>query len=96
MNLIRLSFIGAKLKEEAKYMSKLKDVVDDKTGKFIKQPPMVIQDIVPADDVAKSISEHMRYRYQMTSITPLNTGPHGGRLLLLYQYTGQPVAGLHR
>lgn len=77
-------------------MSKLKDVVDDKTGKFIKQPPLVIQDIIPADDVAKSINEHMRYRYQMTSITPLNTGPHGGRLLLLYQYAGQPIAGLHR
>ena len=69
-------------------MGKLKDVVDDKTGKFIKTPPLVVQEIVPADDVAKSILEHLRYRYQMVSLTPLNTGPHGGRLLLLYNYTG--------
>ncbi len=69
-------------------MSRLKDVVDDKTGKFIKTPPPVLQDIVPADDVSKSILEHLRYRYQFSSITPLNTGPHGGRLLLLYHYAG--------
>jgi hypothetical protein len=69
-------------------MSQLKDVVDDKTGKFIKSPPYIVQHIVPADDVAKSILEHMKYRYQFSSITPLTVGPHGGRLLLLYHYSG--------
>ncbi len=71
-------------------MGKLKDLVDDKTGKFIKSPLMVIQEIVPADDVSKSILEHLKYRYQMVSITPLTVGPHGGRLLLIYNYTGTP------
>ncbi|MBX9668884.1 MAG: hypothetical protein K2X93_14765 [Candidatus Obscuribacterales bacterium] len=71
-------------------MGKLKDLVDDKTGKFIKAPLVVIQDIVPADDVSKSILEHLKYRYQMVSITPLTVGPHGGRMLLIYNYTGTP------
>lgn len=71
-------------------MGKLKDIVDLQTGKFIKSPLMVIQDIVPADDVSKSILEHMKYRYQFSSITPCTVGPHGGRMLLLYSYTGGP------
>ncbi len=73
-------------------MGKLKDLVDDKTGKFIKAPLVVIQDIVPADDVSKSILEHLKYRYQMVSITALTVGPHGGRMLLIYNYTGTPPA----
>lgn len=72
-------------------MGKLKDIVDDKTGKFIKTPIVVVQDIVPADDVSKSILEHLKYRYQMVNITPLTVGPHGGRLLLIYNYTGGAV-----
>ena len=69
-------------------MPRLNDIVDQKTGKYIKSPTYVVQDIVPADDVSKSVLEHLRYRYQLSSITPLNTGPHGGRLLLLYHYMG--------
>ncbi len=72
-------------------MGKLYDIVDDKSGKFIKTPLQVIQDIIPADDVSKSILEHLKYRYQMVSITPLTVGPHGGRILLIYNYTGGPV-----
>ncbi len=72
-------------------MGKLKDITDDKTGKFIKTPIVVVQDIVPADDVSKSILEHLKYRYQMVSITPLTVGPHGGRILLIYNYTGGAV-----
>lgn len=74
-------------------MGKLKDIVDDKTGKFIKSPIAVVQDIVPADDVSKSILEHLKYRYQMVSITSLTVGPHGGRILLLYNYTGGTTPG---
>lgn len=69
-------------------MPKLTDFVDEKTGKFFKSPVAVVQDIVPADDVSKSILEHLKYRYQMVSITSLTVGPHGGRILLLYNYTG--------
>lgn len=71
-------------------MGKLTDVVDLKTGQFFKSPIMVVQDIVPADDVSKSILEHLKYRYQMVSMLPLTVGPHGGRILLLYNYTGGP------
>ena len=63
-------------------MGKLRDLVDDKTGKFIKSPIMVVQDIVPADDVSASILMHLKYRYQMVSMLPLTVGPHGGRVLL--------------
>ena len=66
-------------------MARLKDILDEK-GQFIQNPPLVIQSIEPADDVAKSILEHLRYNYRITNITALTTGPHGGRLLLLYQY----------
>jgi len=69
-------------------MSKLTDIVDDKNGKFIKSPVAVVQDIVPADDVSKSILMHLKYRYQMVSMLSLTVGPHGGRVLLLYNYTG--------
>jgi len=71
-------------------MPKLSDVVDLKTGKYIQKPLLVIQDVMPVDDVSKSILEHMRYQYQMISLTPIDTGPHGGRILLLYQYVGKP------
>jgi hypothetical protein len=73
-------------------MPKLTDVVDDKTGKFIKAPIMVLQDIIPADDVSASILMHLKYRYQMVSMLSLTIGPHGGRVLLLYNYTGGAVA----
>lgn len=69
-------------------MSKLKDLVDDKLQKFFATPTFVVQDIVPADDVSKSIIEHNKYRYQLASLTPLAVGPHGGRVLLIYTYTG--------
>ncbi len=70
-------------------MAKLKDIIDPVTKEFVEQPPYIIQLIEPADYVAEAILEHMKYGYQMTSLTPLNTGPHGGRLLLLFHYTGQ-------
>jgi hypothetical protein len=73
-------------------MPKLTDVADTKLKKFIKSPPMVVQEICPADDVSSSIIEHSNYRYQLTSMTALTVGPHGGRMLLLYAYTGAPVA----
>jgi hypothetical protein len=69
-------------------MGKLTDICDLKTGQFFKTPLPVIQDIVPADDVSKSILEHLKYRYQMVSMLSLTVGPHGGRILLLYNYTG--------
>ncbi len=69
-------------------MGKLIDVVDLKEGKFFKQPTFVVQDVVPVDDVSKSILEHARFNYTFSSLTPINTGPHGGRCLLLFQYTG--------
>ncbi len=69
-------------------MAKLTDMVDLKTGVFFKNPFPVCQDIVPADDVAKSVLEHLKYRYQMVSMMALTVGPHGGRILLLYNYTG--------
>lgn len=72
-------------------MSKLKDLVDEKLMKFIKSPTFVVQEIVPADDVSKSILEHQKYRYQLSSLTPLAVGPHGGRILLLYTYQGGAV-----
>lgn len=65
-------------------MAKLSDFVDRKTGESFKKPLLVVQDITPADDVADSILEHMKYSFQMISITPINDGPHSGRMLLLY------------
>ncbi|HEY9685276.1 MAG TPA: hypothetical protein V6C86_27120 [Oculatellaceae cyanobacterium] len=65
-------------------MAKLKDLIDAK-GEFYEEPPPIIQLIEPADYIAEAILEHLRYGYQVTSMTPLNTGPHGGRLLLLFQ-----------
>lgn len=70
-------------------MAKLTDFVDIKTGEKFKKPLMVVQDTVPVDDVAESILEHMRFQYQMISITPVNDGPHSGRMLLLYSYAGK-------
>ncbi|MDX2108553.1 MAG: hypothetical protein SFY67_19320 [Candidatus Melainabacteria bacterium] len=69
-------------------MGKLIDVVDLKEGKFFKQPTFVVQDVVPVDDVSKSIIEHARFNYTFSSLTPINSGPHGGRILMLFQYTG--------
>lgn len=68
-------------------MARLKDLLD-KQGNFYEEPPLLIQTIEPADYIAETILEHMRYGYQMTSMTPLNTGPHGGRLLVLFQKIG--------
>ncbi len=70
-------------------MAKLADFVDLKTGEKFNKPLLVVQDITPADDVAESILEHMKYNYQMISITPINDGPHSGRLLLLYSYAAK-------
>jgi hypothetical protein len=72
-------------------MPKLTDIVDTKLKKFIKRPTMVVQEICPADDVSQSIIEHSNYRYQLTSMTSLTVGPHGGRLLLIYAYQGGAV-----
>ena len=69
-------------------MAKLTDFVDLKTGEYFKKPMLVIQHTVPVDDVADSILEHMRHQYQMIS-TPIGDGPHAGRMLLLYSYTGK-------
>ncbi len=69
-------------------MAKLKDLMDEK-GNFYERPPLVVQIIEPADYVADQIMEHSRYGYQLISITPINMGPHGGRMLLLFQQ-GQP------
>ncbi len=69
-------------------MGRLIDVVDVKEGKFFRQPTFVVQDVVPVDDVSKSIIEHARFNYTFSSLTPINNGPHAGRILLLYQYTG--------
>lgn len=72
-------------------MPQLKDLADLKTNKFFKTPTAIVQEIVPADDVSKSILEHMKFRYTLQSMTPLAVGPHGGRLLLLFIYTGGAV-----
>lgn len=69
-------------------MSELKDFVDLKMQKQFGNPTAVVQCIVPADDVAKAILEHLRYRFQFISLTPLTVGPHGGRILMLFQYMG--------
>ena len=70
-------------------MAKLTDFVDLKTGEKFNKPLMVVQDTVPVDDVADSILEHMRFQYQMISITPVNDGPHSGRMLLIYSYAAK-------
>jgi hypothetical protein len=64
-------------------MARLKDLVNEK-GEFYEEPPIIVQCIEPADYVSEQILEHLRFGYQLTSLTPLNTGPHGGRLLCLF------------
>ncbi len=64
-------------------MARLKDIMNER-GEFYEEPPFIIQCIEPADYVSEQILEHLKYGYQMTSMTALNTGPHGGRLLLLF------------
>jgi hypothetical protein len=68
-------------------MARLKDILNQQ-GEFYADvtPPLYIQCIEPADYVADQLLEHLRYGYQLTSMTPLSTGPHGGRILLLFQY----------
>ncbi|CAN5274625.1 hypothetical protein BH11CYA1_BH11CYA1_09780 [soil metagenome] len=72
-------------------MPKLTDLVDTKLKKWLKSPTMVVQEICPADDVSASIIEHSNYRFQLTSMTALTVGPHGGRMLLIYAYQGGAV-----
>ena len=48
---------------------------------------MIVQIIEPADYVSDQILDHMRYGYQLASMTPINSGPHGGRVLLIFQQT---------
>jgi hypothetical protein len=74
-------------------VSELKDFVDLKLQKVFGNPTAVVQTIVPADDVAKTILEHLRYRFQFISLTPLTVGPHGGRVLMLFQYMGPAAPG---
>jgi len=74
-------------------VSELKDFIDLKMQKQFGNPTAVVQAIVPADDVAKTILEHTRWRFQFISITPLSVGPHGGRLLMLFQYMGPAAPG---
>lgn len=69
-------------------MARLKDIINEK-GEFWEEPPPIIQCIEPADYIAEQILEHLRFGYQLTSMTPLNTGPHGGRLLMLFHRVGQ-------
>jgi len=69
-------------------MARLKDLLD-KNGEFYEAPPLLIQTIEPADYIAETILEHMRYGYVVMSMTALNTGPHGGRLLIIFQHSGQ-------
>jgi hypothetical protein len=86
-----VSIVWLPIKQGSQGMPQLTDLADLKTNKFFKTPTAVVQEICPADDVSKSILDHMKFRYQLHSITPLTVGPHGGRLLLLYSYTGGPV-----
>lgn len=65
-------------------MARLKDLMD-KQGNFYERPPAIVQTIEPADDVADQILEHSRYGFQLISLTPINFGPHAGRMLLLFQ-----------
>lgn len=74
-------------------MSELKDFIDLKLQKQFGTPTAVVQAIVPADDVAKTILEHLRYRFQFISLTPLTIGPSGGRILMLFQYMGPAAPG---
>jgi len=67
-------------------MGTLKDCVDEKTGQFFTTPPYYIQAIVPADDVAKSLVDHLRFNYRMTEMLNVVAGPNSGRVLLIYQY----------
>jgi hypothetical protein len=74
-------------------VSELKDFIDLKLQKQFGTPTAVVQAIVPADDVAKTILEHLRYRFQFISHTPLTIGPSGGRILMLFQYMGPAAPG---
>ncbi|MBS1993213.1 MAG: hypothetical protein JSS83_22010 [Cyanobacteria bacterium SZAS LIN-3] len=74
-------------------MSVLSDFIDLKMQKQFGNPTAVVQAIVPADDVSKTILEHMRWRFQFISLTPLAVGPHGGRILMLFQYMGPAAPG---
>jgi hypothetical protein len=64
-------------------MARLKDLLNEK-GEFYEKP-LIIQCIEPADYVAEQILEHLRYGYQLMSMTPISAGPHSGRMLLLFQ-----------
>jgi hypothetical protein len=68
-------------------MAKLKDIINERGEFYELPPPFIIQLIEPADYVAEQILEHLKYGYHLTSLTALNTGPHGGRLLLLFHRT---------
>jgi hypothetical protein len=74
-------------------VSELKEFVDLKMQKQFGNPTAVVQCIVPADDVAKNILEHLKWRFQFISLTPLTVGPHGGRVLMLFQYMGPAAPG---
>lgn len=64
-------------------MARLKEFMNEK-GEFYETPPMIVQLIEPADYVADQILDHMRYGYQLASLTPLSAGNHSGRILLLF------------
>lgn len=65
-------------------MARLKDIVNEKGEFYDNVRPFVIQSIEPADTVSEAIIEHLRFGYQLSSMTPLSAGPHGGRMLLLF------------
>jgi hypothetical protein len=64
-------------------MPKLKDFMDEK-GNFYEHPPMLVQIIEPMDYVSDQILEHKKYGYQLQSMTPIASGSHSGRMLLLF------------
>jgi hypothetical protein len=68
-------------------MARLKDFINQQ-GQFYEQPPIIVQSIEPADDVADSIMNHLGFGYQLMSITSVSAGPNSGRMLLLFQKTG--------
>jgi hypothetical protein len=65
-------------------MARLKDFLNPQ-GQFYEQPPIIVQAIEPADDVADSIMQHLTHGYQLMSITSVSAGPNSGRMLLLFQ-----------
>jgi hypothetical protein len=69
-------------------MPELKEFIDLKEQKVFGTPTSVVQAIVPADDVSRTILLHLKWRFQFVSLTPLSVGPHGGRVLMLFQYMG--------